>query len=553
MRKTDNVPQNSGQRQHIGGIVIGKTGRDYEESQARIKAQFFKMPYINLFGFPVELTALKAIPRSRAVAADLAPFLLADKEIRLGTTDPKNAKQKQLLESLSAKGFNVQVYFISASSFKHVIDFYANLIKPRKGIKIEVTISAEELEKFKLSVPSLRQLQKQTVGVNVTELIDLLVAAAIQLDASDIHLEPAAKDLRVRYRIDGILHDAATLPKIGQSRLLDRIKLLSKLKLNVKKTAQDGRFTIKNKDRDIDVRVSILPSQYGEAVVMRLLGTGSLLLKIADLGLRGQAASAIEAELRKPNGMILTTGPTGSGKTTTLYSFVNQLNNPDIKIITLEDPIEYRLTGIEQTQVNDQAGYSFAKGLRSILRQDPDVVLVGEIRDLETAETAVSAALTGHIVFSTLHTNDSAGALPRLIDMGVRQFVLAPAINAIIAQRLVRKVCSECFKKITPSKDDLLYIKTILGPELFKKVPKKFNLALPQGCEACHFLGYKGRIGIFEVFQIDDKMEQLILAAASTAEIRAAAIAQGMTLMKQDGVFKAIENITTLEEVERVT
>ena len=250
--------------------------------------------------------------------------------------------------------------------------------------------------------------------------------------------------------------------------------------------------------------------------------------------------------------MILTTGPTGSGKTTTLYSFINELNNPEIKSITLEDPIEYRLTGIEQTQVNDAECYSFARGLRSILRQDPDVVLVGEIRDLETGETAVSAALTGHVVFSTLHTNDSAGALPRLIDMGVRQFVLAPAINAVIAQRLVRKVCKECFKEIKPTKDDLLFIEGVLGPDLFKDVPKDFSLVLPEGCEACHFLGYKGRIGIFEVFQIDDKMEQLILAAGSTAEIRAAAIEQGMVQMKQDGVLKAIDHITTLEEVERV-
>ncbi len=533
------------------GLQIGTTDRRFEESQAQIGAKGVGLPYINLFGFPVELLALKLIPREEAVKAETAPFIVSNKQVRLATTNPSNPEYKKMIGGLTKRGYRVKSYYVTKSSLDHIVGFYENLIKDVTPASTQVTISEEDLAKFQASVSSLKEIQARASSASVTEMIDLLVAAALQLEATDIHLEPAANTLRIRYRLDGILHDAAELPPATQKPLLNRIKLLAKLKLNVSAVAQDGRFTIQTKERPIDVRVSILPSQYGEAVVMRLLGVGALLLKVADLGLRGSAGAIIDQELKKPNGMILTTGPTGSGKTTTLYSFVNQMNSPGLKIITLEDPIEYRLTGIEQTQVDDAKGYSFARGLRSILRQDPDVLLIGEIRDLETAETAVSAALTGHIVFSTLHTNDAAGALPRLIDMGVRPFVLAPAINAVIAQRLVRKVCKECFTTYKPSATDMQYIQAVLGPKLMAQVKKDFTLALPKGCKACNFLGYKGRTGVFEVFRIDDAMEKLILSAASTAEIRETAIAQGMSLMKQDGVLKAIDHITTLEEVER--
>ncbi|MFO0702392.1 MAG: GspE/PulE family protein [Candidatus Andersenbacteria bacterium] len=533
------------------GLVIGQTDRRFEESQAQIGAKGVGLPYINLFGFPVELGALKVVTEQEAQRAQLAPFLLSDKQLRLATIDPKNAQQKALLEQLK-KGLRRQVYFVSPSSFGHIVGFYRNVVAAKPQGKTEVALTEADLERFKMSVPSLQAIQQRATSATTTELIDLLVAAALQLEASDVHLEPAAKNVRVRYRLDGLLQDAAEFPLPTHAKLVSRIKLLAKLKLNVTSIAQDGRFTIKTKERDIDVRVSILPSQYGEAIVLRLLGVGSQLLRVEDLGLRDYAADVVQAELKKPNGMILTTGPTGSGKTTTLYAFVNTLNTPDVKIITLEDPIEYRLTGIEQTQVDDAKGYSFARGLRSILRQDPDIILVGEVRDLETAETAVSAALTGHIVFSTLHTNDAAGALPRLIDMGVRPFVLAPAINAIIAQRLVRKVCQQCFTEVAATADELAYIHEVLGPKLGAHLPAKFTLAKPGACEACNFLGYKGRIGVFEVFRIDGAMEKLILAAGSVAEIRDAAVAQGMLLMRQDGVLKSLDHITTLAEVQRV-
>lgn len=544
------------ERTHTSGLQIGTTDRRFEESEAQIGAQGVGLPYINLFGFPVELGALKLVPRDAATKAETAPFIVSNKQVRLASSNPANPGYKQLIAGLTKQGYRVKSYYVSRSSLDHILGFYDNLIKDVAPRTTEVQISEQDLAKFQESVTSLKEIQARAGAASVTEMIDLLSAAALQLEATDIHLEPTAQMLRVRYRLDGILHDAAELPLTTHKPLINRIKLLSKLKLNVSAVSQDGRFTIQTKERPIDVRVSILPSQYGEAVVMRLLGVGAVLLKVSDLGLRDQAAAIIETELKKPNGMILTTGPTGSGKTTTLYSFVHTLNSPGLKIITLEDPIEYRLQGIEQTQVDDGKGYTFSRGLRAILRQDPDVLLVGEIRDLETAETAVSAALTGHIVFSTLHTNDAAGALPRLIDMGVRPFVLAPAINAVIAQRLVRKVCKECFTTYKPSETDLQYIQAVLGPALFAKAQKEhadkgFTLAMPKGCKACNGLGYKGRTGVFEVFRIDDAMEKLILSAASVAEIRETAIAQGMTLMKQDGVVKALDHITTLEEVER--
>ncbi|MFH0831069.1 MAG: ATPase, T2SS/T4P/T4SS family [Parcubacteria group bacterium] len=534
------------------GLKIGTTDRRFEETQAQIASQGVGLPYINLFGFPVELAALKLVERDQAIKAETAPFIVADKQVRIATTNPQNPGFKKIIGALTKQGYRVKSYYVSPSSLKHILDFYANLIVQKEPATTQVSISEEDLARFRSSVKSLREIQERASSATVTEMIDILVAAALQLESTDIHLEPTAGELRVRYRLDGLLHDAAKLPLGVHKQLVNRIKLLSKLKLNVTQVAQDGRFTITTKERPIDVRVSILPSQYGEAVVMRLLGVGAVLLKVADLGLRDTSAKIIAAELKKPNGMILTTGPTGSGKTTTLYSFVNQLNSPEVKIITLEDPIEYRISGLEQTQVDETKGYSFARGLHSILRQDPDVLLIGEIRDLETAETAVSAALTGHIVFSTLHTNDAAGALPRLIDMGVRPFVLAPAINAVIAQRLIRKVCTACLSEHAPTDTERQYIASVLGPKLLARLPQKYTLAIPKGCKVCNFLGYKGRTGVFEVFRIDDAMEKLILGAASTAEIRETAVAQGMLLMKQDGVLKAIDHITTLEEVERV-
>jgi type II secretory ATPase GspE/PulE/Tfp pilus assembly ATPase PilB-like protein len=337
--------------------------------------------------------------------------------------------------------------------------------------------------------------------------------------------------------------------------LVARLKILSKLKLNVDNLPQDGRITFQYLGKPVDVRVSTLPSAYGEGIVMRLLGTGAVNLKVSELGFEGRAKNIVEESLQRPNGMIITTGPTGSGKTTTLYAFLNELNETGVKIITLEDPVEYKLEGIQQTPIDHTVDFNFAKALRAVLRQDPDIVMVGEIRDAETAEAGLQAALTGHVVLSTLHTNDAAGAVPRLITMGVKPFVIAPALNAVIAQRLVRKLCEACKQpiKLDPSvlEKVILWLKQI--PENSEvTVPEKKEFFHSPGCEACHNLGYKGRIGIYEVIQVNDAMKELILKNASTTDVKKQAIADGMITMLQDGLLKALAGVTDVEEVFRV-
>jgi type II secretory ATPase GspE/PulE/Tfp pilus assembly ATPase PilB-like protein len=357
-------------------------------------------------------------------------------------------------------------------------------------------------------------------------------------------------------RLDGILHDVLIFDfKIYQT-LLSRIKLLSGLKLNVTDRPQDGRFTILLKGATIEIRASTLPAEYGESIVLRLLNPKSL-IEMEKLGLRKDLIKIFEREIKKPNGMIIVTGPTGSGKTTTLYAILKRINMPEIKIITIEDPIEYHLEGISQTQVDPAKGYDFARGLKSIMRQDPDVILVGEIRDLETAEIACQAALTGHLVFSTLHTNDAAGAVARLVDLGVRPVSIAPAINMVVAQRLPRRVCQDCAKFVEPSKEELEKIKKslagvkkeVLPPSFFEK---SFKIPKAVGCQNCNLTGYRGRVGIFETFLVDDEMERFILTNPSIVDMKRLAIKKGMVLMHQDGLMKVLEGITTIEEVERV-
>jgi type II secretory ATPase GspE/PulE/Tfp pilus assembly ATPase PilB-like protein len=393
----------------------------------------------------------------------------------------------------------------------------------------------QEIEKF---------LYKET-----TLLSQIIMGGAVALGSSDIHLEPKKEFSLLRVRLDGILHEVINLELNVYKLLLSRLKLISGLKLNVFDRPQDGRFSIVI-DRNIEVRVSSLPSEHGETIVMRLLDPKSL-LNLEELGLRKELLKTLEKEIKKPNGMIIVTGPTGSGKTTTLYAILQKIKNPGIKIITLEDPIEYKLEGITQTQVNPKKGYDFANGLRAIVRQDPDVILVGEIRDLETATIALQAALTGHLVLSTLHTNDAAGTISRLIALGEKPVNIAPAINIAIAQRLIRKVCQKCKKMENPSNEEKEKIEKafeIIGKKApyFEKIPKNV------GCPECNFTGYKGRIGIYEFFLVDEEMESFILKESSIGETRKKAIEKGMVPMYQDGLLKVLEGISTIEEVERV-
>ncbi len=422
---------------------------------------------------------------------------------------------------------------------------------------VSLSSSISNVVKEIKNVPGFKKKIENALQKNITELFAIILGGAIGLRASDIHIEPRKETVRLRLRIDGILQDVILIsPKIYHS-LLSRIKFVSGLKLNVSDRPQDGRFSIIQGERKIETRVSSLPSDFGESIVMRLLDPRNL-IEIEQLGLRKDLLALFKKQIKRPNGMILVTGPTGSGKTTTLYAFLKRIQNPEIKIITIEDPIEYKLKGITQTQVNHKKGYDFASGLRALMRQDPDVILVGEIRDLETAEIACEAALTGHLVLSTLHTNDAAGAIARLVDIGVRPISIAPAINMAIAQRLVRRVCKKCVRYVKPSKEERKKIKEglanvrkdIIPPEFFAT---DFKIPKIQGCPDCNFTGYRGRTGIYEAFVVDDQMKEFILTNPSITATRNLAIKKGMVLMHQDGLIKVLEGITTIEEVERVT
>ncbi len=430
----------------------------------------------------------------------------------------------------------------------------------RAKITGEVAISPTLLEGVKKEIRNIPQLQKKIeefLTKSTTDLVGVILAGAIGLKASDIHIEPEEERARLRMRLDGVLHDVLDLNlKIYQS-LLSRIKILSKLKLNITSRPQDGRFTILMGKTVIEIRTSSLPAEWGEAIVLRTLNPENL-IEIEALGLRKDLVEIFNKEIKKPNGMFIVTGPTGSGKTTTLYAVLKRINNPEIKIITIEDPVEYHLEGLSQTQVDPGRGYTFANGLRAIMRQDPDVILVGEMRDLETAEIACQAALTGHLVFSTLHTNDAAGAIARLVDLGVRTVTIAPALNMVIAQRLPRKVCKKCVRFEIPSASESKKIKNGLAKVKKEILPPSFfdpEMKIPKavGCEDCNFTGYRGRIGIYEFFQVDDEMEKFILTNPSIVAMKELAIKKGMVLMHADGLIKVLEGVTTLEEVERVT
>lgn len=535
--------------------VLEDEKRAIEERESQTQAGSLKLEYVNLQNFPLDLTALSLFSEQEAKDCQALPFYKDKHDVRIGTNNPENPALKEKLNELSAE-FNVKLYYISKSSFESTMKFYSKVVRP--------TNKFQDMVQFRSGIASggeqstiLQSLQGllNNPATSASDMLNAIFQGAVEQNSSDIHLEPEGHVMKVRYRVDGVLHDAAMLPKEAQRGITSRIKLQAKLKLNIENESQDGRFTVFNNNEPLDVRVSILPSSYGEAIVMRLLGIGSINLKVADLGLTGKASQIVNEQLQKPNGMILTTGPTGSGKTTTLYAFIRELNDPGVKIITLEDPVEYKVEGIQQTPIDHRVDFNFAKGLRAVLRQDPDIVMVGEIRDPETAETALQAALTGHVVLSTLHTNDAAGAVPRLVTMGVKPFTIAPAINAIIAQRLVRRLCPKC---IAPAEVPTTLLEKV--QHILSEIPKAANVKLPaklefyhsKGCEACGNLGYKGRIGVYEVIEVNDALRELILKEPSIIDIKKAARENGTLTMTQDGLLKALDKVTDIEEVFRV-
>lgn len=406
------------------------------------------------------------------------------------------------------------------------------------------------------NVSAFKEKVEEFLEKSIGELSEVILGGAINLEASDIHIEPKEKETKIRIRIDGILQDVMTFERKIFEGFLNRVKLLSGIKLNITDRPQDGRFSIFVEETPIEVRASALPSEYGETLVLRILNPKAL-IKLGALGLRKDLLETFEREIKKPNGMIIVTGPTGSGKTTTLYAFLKRAQKPEIKIITIEDPIEYHLEGISQTQVDPKKGYDFASGLKSIMRQDPDVILVGEIRDLETAEIALQAALTGHLVFATLHTNDAAGTVARLTSLGAKPSNIGPAMNMAIAQRLVREICKKCGEPVKPSRQILNKLKKGLRgmPKTVKALKFGVGVKVSQakGCKYCNFTGFKGRTGIFETFLVNEEMEKFILKAPSIAVLRKEAIKKGMVTMQQDGLIKVLNGVTTIGEVERIT
>jgi type IV pilus assembly protein PilB len=548
------------ERERKTEIKIKQIQRTEEEQRAKDLASKLGFPYIDLRISLINDRALILTDEEESKQAKTVIFQKRQKELYLAVFDPNLKATKSFVESLENQAFQTKIFITSQSNLEKAWKRYKILKVKKAKITKTAEIDIERLKEIQEEIASIRDLKEKIsrVDLTATQLLNTIMAAGLKLEASDVHLETEAQEkTRLRFRIDGILQDVTDILSSSYQLLLSRIKILSSLKLNVHNAPQDGRFSFKTEEKEIEIRTSIIPAEYGENIVMRILDPKSIGLKLEDLGIQDHDLKIIASQLKKPNGMIITTGPTGSGKTTLLYAFLKKVNRPEIKVITLENPIEYHLEGIEQTQVNADKGYTFAAGLRSIVRQDPDMILVGEIRDKETAETAINAALTGHLVFSTLHTNDAAGAVPRMVDMKVNPNLIPPALNVVIAQRLIRKACKKCAKEVKPNKETLEKIKDGLKdlPKRAKK-PKlediKILEASKEGCEFCNFTGYKGRIGVFELFVIDDPMEKTILKTPSIADIRETAIKAGMVTMKQDGLVKLLAKITTIDEIERV-
>lgn len=533
-----------------------------EDNLAQIMSQKYGLSYVDLSITPINIDALRVIRESEAKKAEIAVFNIINKKISVAIISPKNEETISAIESLKAKGFIPTLFMTSKQNLEKVWERYKDLSYSMETKGGALDIANEEIQDLVKEVKTVDDIKKsievilsQKKSYRISRILEIILAGAISINASDIHIEPEEVNVRLRYRLDGVLNNILELDHTTFNLLLSRIKLISNLKLNVKDTSQDGRFSIKLFESDIEIRTSLLPGGYGESIVMRVLNPNAISVPLEDLGINDHLLKIIMHELKKPNGMILNTGPTGSGKTTTLYAFIKKVHTPDIKIITIENPIEYHLKGIVQTQTEEEKGYTFLEGLRSALRQDPDIIMVGEIRDKETAEIAVNAALTGHLVFSTLHTNNAAGTFPRLIDLGVNPKVITSAINMTMAQRLVRKLCEKCKKK---AKQDEFAEKiigetlaTIKNQEYLKDIDIQ-NFYEPVGCKDCNFTGYKGRTAVYEAILADEKIDEIVKENPSEREINKASENQGILTMKQDGILKILRGITSLDELGRV-
>src|SRR3989344_3053473 len=492
--------------------------RTKEEELTKTQAAQFNLEYRNLNNLQPDPAAVAIVPKELVESAQIFAFEKTGTKVMLALTNPNSPATLTALKQLDAMDeYQFQPVLVSDSSIRYVIGLY-DTFAPKDGHPITTSINLGKPGTSITKLTDLKNFQTKLAKTSTSDLVELIFAGATGLGASDIHIEPTQTDVRLRYRLDGVLQDIATLPKATHETVLSRIKLLATLKLNIKESSQDGRFSITAEDEHYDIRVSVLPTQYGESVVMRLLPQTGKFVSLDELGLSQRDRQVIDEAIHQPNGLILNTGPTGSGKTTTLYAVLNTINSPTTKIITVEDPIEYQLNGVTQTQVNPEENYDFANALRAIVRQDPDIILVGEIRDQETADIAVNASLTGHLVLSTLHTNDAAGAVPRLIDLGAKPQLFSDALRLIIAQRLVRKVCPNCKASAAPDEAAQAKIKSIL-PDA--QIPA--TLPIAKACDKCNGTGYQGRVGIFELLEITPEIKVKIMSSAPAHEIQALA------------------------------
>lgn len=533
-----------------------------EEGLAKIMSQKYALSYIDLGVNPINIDALRIIKEEDARAAQVAPFNIINKRVSLAIISPNDSKTIIIIENLKDRGYAPTLFMVSHQSLKKVWDRYKDLSYSMETKGGALDIANEEIQNLVKNVKtisdikeSIEQILAQKKSYRISRILEIILAGAISVNASDIHIEPEENSVRLRYRLDGVLNDILQIDQSIYALLLSRIKLISNLKLNIKGKAQDGRFSIKLGDTEIEIRTSLLPGGYGESIVLRVLNPNAIAVSLENLGINEKLLGIIMRELKKPNGMILNTGPTGSGKTTTLYAFLKKIHSPEVKIITIENPIEYHLKGIVQTQTEEEKGYTFLEGLRSALRQDPDIIMVGEIRDEETAEIAVNSALTGHLVFSTLHTNNAAGTFPRLIDLGVNPKVITSAINIAMAQRLVRKLCDNCKKKSPFSERDNNLIQKVLDGVKDKSSLANLdikNVYTSVGCALCNFTGFKGRTGIYEAIITDEKVEAVVIENPSEREINKAAEDQGILNMLQDGIIKILNGLTSLDELGRV-
>lgn len=538
---------------------IEKLHKKEEEELAQILSSRYGLPYADLTTVSIDTDGLRLIPEERARRGKLAIFDKVGKKLKVGILSPNRQETKAELHSLENRSYILETYMVSTASLERAWARYKDLSFATEAKAGSLDVSNEEISNFISKVRKTEDVIKMIEDTmhmkkafKVSRIVEIVIAGAIATGASDIHVEPEEGDVGLRFRLDGVLTEITRFDTETYKLLLSRIKLLSGMKLNIKDTSQDGRFSVKIDEAEIEIRSSVLPGAYNESIVLRLLNPESIQVPLDSLGFEQNLLDIFLKEVEKPDGMILNTGPTGSGKTTTLYAFLRKKKTPQVKVITIEDPVEYHLPGIVQTQVDVKKGYDFAQGLKSSLRQDPDVIMVGEIRDIETAETAVHAALTGHLVFSTLHTNNAAGAFTRLIDLGINPKILTSAINLAIAQRLVRRLCPHCKKKVA-----LLGRERELAEKLYGKIqnppiPFANEVYEAVGCTECNNLGYKGRIAIVEAVLSDAKVEKVLQENPSEHEIANAARDQGIMNMAEDGLIKILKGVTTFKEVERV-